>query len=78
MYYTYVCLGVSGVPDVQFAEWQECDLTRQIHLIKLHENLGAHFVRLHDVIKQPKQTTVHAIQFWPNSSNLSKPGTQTL
>lgn len=51
--FPYVGLRVGGVPDVQLAEGQECDLSRQVHLVELCQDLGAHLVCLHYVVKQP-------------------------
>ena len=49
----YVCLWVGGVPDIQLGEGQEGDLAGQVHLVELHQYLGAHLIRLHNVVEQP-------------------------
>ena len=48
----YVGLWVGRVPNVQLAEGQEGDLSRQVHLVELHEDLGAHLVSLHNMVKE--------------------------
>lgn len=49
----HVGLRVGRVPDVQLAERQEGDLSWKVHLVELHQDLGAHLIRLHNVVKQP-------------------------
>lgn len=50
----YVGLWVGSVSNVQLAQGQECDFSWQVHLVELHKDFGADFIRLHDMVKQPK------------------------
>ena len=60
---SYVCLWVGGVPDVQLGQGQECDFSRQVHLVELHQYFGADLVSLHNVIEQSgkQESTYKAI-----------------
>ena len=49
----YVGLRIGGVPDVQLGEGQEGHLSGQVHLVELHQDLGADLIRLHNVVEQP-------------------------
>lgn len=53
--FPYVGLRVGGVPDIQLAEGQEGDLSRQVHLVELRQDLGAHLICLHYVVEQPSR-----------------------
>lgn len=60
----HVGLGVGRVPHIQLAEGQEGDLPWQVHLVELHQDFGAHLIRLHNVVKQPtdrKQSPDHCM-----------------
>lgn len=52
LFVPYVGLWVGGVPDVQLGQWQECDFSRQVHFVELHQYFGADLVSLHNVIEQ--------------------------
>ncbi len=53
MHVPYIGLWVGGVPDVQLAQGQECDFSRQVHFVELHKYFGADFVSLHNVVEKP-------------------------
>lgn len=52
MHVPYVGLWVGSVPDVQLGQGQECDFSRQVHFVELHQYFGAYFVSLHNVVEQ--------------------------
>lgn len=52
---THVGFWVGGVSNVQLGQRQECDLSRQVHFVELHEYFSAHFISLHNVVKQPEK-----------------------
>ena len=49
---SYIGLWVGGVSDIQLGQWQECDFSRQVHFVELHENFSTYFISLHNVVKQ--------------------------
>lgn len=55
MHIPYVGLWVGGVSNIQLAQGQECDFSRQVHFVELHKYFGANFIRLHNMVKQSKK-----------------------
>lgn len=59
MHASYVGLGVGGVSDVQLAQGQECNFSRQVHFVELHEDFSTDFICIHNVVEQSRETPAY-------------------
>lgn len=70
MHDSYIGFWISGVSDIQLAKRKESDFSRQVHFVELHEDFSAHFISLHNVVKQSDDRKVYIVK---NTNQLKLP-----
>lgn len=51
MQLSYVGLRIGSVSDVQLAQRQECNFSRQVHFVELHKYFSTDFICVHNVVE---------------------------
>lgn len=59
MHLSYIGFGIGSVSDVQLAQRQECNFSRQVHFVELHKNFSTDFICIHNVVEQPREMPAH-------------------
>lgn len=59
MHASYVGLRIGGVSDVQLAQRQECNFSRQVHFVELHKYFSTDFICIHNVVEEPRKRPAH-------------------
>lgn len=59
MHPSYVGLRIGSVSDVQLAQRQECNFSRQVHFVELHKNFSTDFICIHNVVKKSRKTSAY-------------------
>lgn len=55
MHFPYIGFRIGSVSDVQLAQRQECNFSRQVHLVELHKYFSTDFICIHNVVEQSRE-----------------------